>query len=426
MIYLTFVSLGLPDSLLGSAWPVMYPELGAPVAAQSALSMLISACTIVSSLATAKLVRRWGTGRLVAASVGLTAAAILGFSACREFWQLVLLTLPYGLGAGAVDSALNNYVAIHYGPRHMSWLHCCWGIGTSVGPVAMGWALAGPLSWHGGYLVIGVAQAAITAALVASLPLWRRTGAAVADGAKMAESSDAADSGSGCADKTCGSSSNGDNPGTSHEGGEGQGGSAAKPLSYPELLRLPGAAAVIGSFGCYSALESSMGLWIASHLVLARGIGEAQAASMVALFYLGITFGRFVSGVVANRVAGRNMIRAGQVVIACGLVLLVTCKNDAAALSAAIALVGLGCAPIYPSIVALTPSRFGEAASQGMVSLQMACAYVGSTFFPPVCALVAGAGAAGALPWLYVAVLALMVALSELANRRTARISSRG
>lgn len=166
-------------------------------------------------------------------------------------------------------------------------------------------------------------------------------------------------------------------PGTSHEGGEGQGGSAAKPLSYPELLRLPGAAAVIGSFGCYSALESSMGLWIASHLVLARGIGEAQAASMVALFYLGITFGRFVSGVVANRVAGRNMIRAGQVVIACGLVLLVTCKNDAAALSAAIALVGLGCAPIYPSIVALTPSRFGEAASQGMVSLQMACAYVG-------------------------------------------------
>lgn len=351
--------------------------------------------------------------------------------------------LGHGLGAGAIDSALNNYVAIHYGPRHMSWLHCCWGIGTSVGPVAMGWALAGPLSWHGGYLVIGVAQAAITAALVASLPLWRRTGAdrdgaAVADGAKMAESSDAAgagagnegcvndaagasrangdaaDSGSGCADKTCGSSSNGDNPGTSHEGGEGQGGSAAKPLSYPELLRLPGAAAVIGSFGCYSALESSMGLWIASHLVLARGIGEAQAASMVALFYLGITFGRFVSGVVANRVAGRNIIRAGQVVIACGLVLLVTCKNDAAALSAAIALVGLGCAPIYPSIVALTPSRFGEAASQGMVSLQMACAYVGSTFFPPVCALVAGAGAAGALPWLYVAVLALMVALSEL------------
>ena len=156
----------------------------------------------------------------------------------------------------------------------------------------------------------------------------------------------------------------------SHEGGEGQGSSAAKPLSYPELLRLPGAAAVIGSFGCYSALESSMGLWIASHLVLARGIGEAQAASMVALFYLGVT-----------------------------------CKNDAAALSAAIALVGLGCAPIYPSIVALTPSRFGEAASQGMVSLQMACAYVGSAFFPPVCALVAGAGAAGALPWLYVAVL---------------------
>ena len=244
VIYLTFVSLGLPDSLLGSAWPVMYPELGAPVAAQSALSMLISACTIASSLATAKLVRRWGTGRLVAASVGLTAAAILGFSACKEFWQLVALAVPYGLGAGAIDSSLNNYVAIHYGARHMSWLHCCWGVGTSVGPVAMGWALAGPMSWHGGYLVIGVAQALITVVLACSLPLWKNSA-----GEKDAD-----------------------------EAGGAAGGSV-EGLGYRELLRLPGAGAVIASFGCYSALESSCGLWIASLLVLGRGVGEAQAAS---------------------------------------------------------------------------------------------------------------------------------------------------
>lgn len=385
VIYLTFVSLGLPDSLLGSAWPVMYPELGAPVAAQSALSMLISACTIVSSLATAKLVRRWGTGRLVAASVGLTAAAILGFSACKEFWQLVALAVPYGLGAGAIDSSLNNYVAIHYGARHMSWLHCCWGIGTSVGPVAMGWALAGPMSWHGGYIVIGIAQALITAVLVCSLPLWKRS----------------------TGEKDAGESTAGSTAGGAVEG-----------LGYGELLRLPGAGAVIASFGCYSALESSCGLWIASLLVLARGVGEAQAASMVALFYMGITVGRFLAGVVADRVAGPRMIRIGQCVIAVGLAALVAGGRDAAVLSVAIALVGLGCAPIYPSIVALTPSRFGEASSQGMVSLQMACAYVESTFFPPVCALVVGAGGAALLPWLYVAVLAAMVVLAELANRR--------
>lgn len=385
VIYLTFVSLGLPDSLLGSAWPVMYPELGAPVAAQSALSMLISACTIASSLATAKLVRRWGTGRLVAASVGLTAAAILGFSACKEFWQLVALAIPYGLGAGAIDSSLNSYVAIHYGARHMSWLHCCWGVGTSVGPVAMGWALAGPVSWHGGYLVIGIAQALITAVLVCSLPLWKN----------------------GPGEKDVGESAAGN-----------AAGGAAEELGYGELLRLPGAGASIASFGCYSALESSCGLWIASLLVLARGVAEAQAASMVALFYVGITAGRFLAGVVADRVAGPQMIRIGQGVIAAGLAALISGGRDATALSVAIALIGLGCAPIYPSIVALTPSRFGEAASQGMVSLQMACAYVGSTFFPPVCALVVGAGGAALLPWLYVAVLAAMFVLAELANSR--------
>lgn len=381
VIYLTFVSLGLPDSLLGSAWPVMYPELSAPVAAQSALSMLISACTIVSSLATAKLVRRWGTGRLVATSVGLTAAAILGFSACKEFWQLVALAVPYGLGAGAIDSSLNNYVAIHYGPRHMSWLHCCWGIGTSVGPVAMGWALAGPMSWHGGYLVIGIAQAVITAVLFCSLPLWKRSA------------------------------------GEKDEGESASNGATEKP-GYGALLRLPGAGVVIASFGCYSALESSCGLWIASLLVLARGVGEAQAASMVALFYLGITAGRFLAGVVADRIAGPQMIRIGQGVIALGIAALAAGGSDTAVLSIAIALIGLGCAPIYPSIVALTPSRFGEAASQGMVSLQMACAYVGSTFFPPVCALVVGTGGAALLPSLYAVVLAAMIALAELANRR--------
>ena len=383
IIYLSFVSLGLPDGLLGAAWPAMHSDLGAAVSLAGTISVVICLGTIVSSLMTDRLVRRLGTGRLTAASVAMTAVALFGFSTCTALWQLVLWAIPYGLGAGAVDAALNAFVATHYAARHMNWLHCCWGVGTSVGPVAMGWALAGPMSWHGGYLVIGVAQALITVVLACSLPLWKNSA-----GEKDAD-----------------------------EAGGAAGGSV-EGLGYRELLRLPGAGAVIASFGCYSALESSCGLWIASLLVLGRGVGEAQAASMVALFYVGITAGRFLAGVVADRVDGQQMIRIGQGVIAVGLAALIAGGRDAAALSVAIALIGLGCAPIYPSIVALTPSRFGEAASQGMVSLQMACAYAGSTFFPPVCALVAGVGGAALLPWLYAAVLVAMFVLAELANSR--------
>ena len=381
VIYIAFVSLGLPDSLLGSAWPVMYTELGAPVAAQSVITTIITACTVVSSLATAPLMRRLGTGKIVAGSVALTAAAILGFSASTSLWQLLLLALPYGLGAGSIDSALNSYVAVHYGERHMSWLHCCWGIGTSVSPVIMGWALTGPMGWHGGYLVIGVIQAVITAVMVFSLPLWKR-GAQGADA--EAEPADGAASGG---------------------------------FTYAEVLRMPGAKSAIFSFGCYSAFEYVCGLWSASHLVLARGITEAQAATMVSFFYMGITVGRLISGFIAPRVGSRNMIRIGQGIVVAGLALLIVGRGEAA-LSCALALIGLGCAPIYPSIIALTPERFGEAASQSMVSLQMACAYVGSTFAPPLCALMVSAGGAALVPGLLVGVLVVMALLSERANIR--------
>ena len=390
VIYLAFISLGLPDSLLGSAWPVMYVELGAPVGAQSFITMIITACTIVSSLATAPLMRRMGTGKLVAGSVAMTALSILGFSASSALWQLLLIAIPYGLGAGAIDSALNNYVAIHYGERHMSWLHACWGIGTSVSPLIMGWALAGPMSWHGGYLVVGIMQAVITAVLVFSLPLWKEgTGANAASGAE-----DAAGSGAG-----------------------------EKPdaaISYKDALAIPGAKTAIFSFGCYSAFEYICGLWSASYLVLARGISEAGAATMASFFYMGITAGRLISGFIAPHVGSKNMIRLGQGIAAAGLVLLVAGQGEAA-LSAALLLVGLGCAPIYPSIISLTPERFGEKASQSMVSLQMACAYAGSTFAPPLCALMVSAGGSALVPALLAAILVAMVLLAEGANKKLAR-----
>ena len=397
IIYLTFISLGLPDGLLGAAWPVMHADLGAPIAAQSAISIVISGSTIVSSLLTARLVQKLGTGLLSAISVACTAAAIIGFSIAGNLWQLCLIAVPYGLGAGAIDAALNNYVALHFGARHMSWLHCCWGVGASAGPVVMGWALASPLSWHGGYLAIGVAQVAITATLFLTLPLWKRDGAderittnATGDGGKTATESDR------------------------HTASE-------TPLTNSQLLRLPGALTAICSFGCYCALESATGLWIASYLVIARGIDAATAASIVSLFFIGITVGRLLSGFAAGVLNSVQQIRVGQALVAVGIACLLFAPA-VALLWVAVGLMGLGCAPIYPSIIALTPHRFGKRASQGLVSLQMACAYTGSSLVPPLFGLVAGSGGAAAIPFLLLALLAANMLLSE---RTTALTSAR-
>lgn len=463
VIYLTFISLGLPDSLLGTAWPVMHVELAAPVAAQSLISIIISCCTIASSLLTAKLVHKLGTGKLTALSVALTAGAILGFSATNAFWQLCIIAIPYGLGAGAIDSALNNYVALNYGARHMSWLHCCWGIGASVGPLVMGWALAEPLSWHGGYLAIGAMQAIITAALFLSLPLWKSTDGHAGDGAANERAAVQADpAGTSHAmyagQAECANGPNG--PKRTQAVAQQACGRAAdhvecewaaaepeckqadpakpeckqveaakpkhkqteahpeRPLTNRELLRLPGARAAIGSFGTYCALEGSIGLWIASYLTMARGLDAATAASIVSQFFLGITIGRLVSGFTAQWLTSENQIRLGQVLIAGGLIGLVALNGGVAA-GACTFVAGLGCAPIYPSIVALTPKRFGERASQGLVSLQMACAYAGSMLVPPVFGLVAGAGGAVLIPYMIAALLVTNTILAELAVRKT-------
>lgn len=410
VIYLTFISLGLPDSLLGTAWPVMHVDLAAPIAAQGLISVIISCCTIVSSLLTARLVHRLGTGRLTALSVALTAGAILGFSTTNAFWQLCLIAIPYGLGAGAIDSALNSHVALNYGARHMSWLHCCWGIGASVGPLVMGRALASPLSWHAGYLAIGFIQAAIAAVLLFSLPLWRTAGTEPADGdnedapalasGERPRGRDALNGQALSADVTDARSS------------------LDRPLTNRELLKLPGAVASIGSFGFYCALEGSIGLWVASYLVMVRSIDTATAASIVAQFFMGITIGRLVSGFAAQWLTSENQIRIGQGLIAGGLIGLLV-LDGAVAAGIAILLMGLGCAPIYPSIVALTPKRFGAKASQGLVSLQIACAYAGSMLVPPIFGIAAGAGGAALIPIMIAVLLVTNTTLAELAVRKT-------
>jgi fucose permease len=387
IIYISFISLGLPDSLLGSAWPSMYSDLGVPVSYAGIISMIIAGCTIISSLFSDRIVRRLGTGRVTAISVGMTAAALMGFSFSRSFASLCLWAVPYGLGAGSVDASLNNFVALHYKARHMNWLHSFWGVGASIGPYIMGACLIGTFSWkgaagwNGGYRVISIIQIVLTAVLVFSLPLWK----------KMTESSG---------------------------GNEEQ---KAEQLSIRQLLSLPQAKPILIAFFCYCSLESSAGLWGAVYMVMQKGITKEAAAKLIALFYLGITIGRFLSGFISVKVSNRNMIRLGQVIALCGIVTLFISPNTLST-AAGFLLTGLGCAPIYPALLHQTPDRFGKNVSQSIMGMQMACAYVGSTFTPPVIGYIVEHVSVALYPVLLLVFAVLMAVMVEYCNRKQRHI----
>ena len=377
IIYLAFISLGLPDSLLGSAWPSMYPLLGVPVSYAGILSMIISFGTIVSSLNSDRLTRALGAGRVTAISVGMTAAALFGFSISTQFWMLCLWAVPYGLGAGSVDAALNNYVALHYESRHMSWLHCMWGIGTMVSPMVMGRVLAGGGPWTAGYRYIALFQIALTAVLFLSLPLWqKRTGEAAEDG------------------------------------------TAPQALSLGQVFRLPGAKEVMLCFFCYCALETTAGLWASSYLTLTRGVAADTAASFASLFYIGITAGRAACGFLTLKLSDTQMIRLGQGVLAVGVAALLVPGPQLLAL-AGLVLVGVGCAPIYPSIIHATPDHFGADRSQAVIGIQMASAYVGNLVMPPLFGLLANNITPALFPFYLLALLVLMVFMHEQLVRKT-------
>lgn len=389
IIYLAFIGLGLPDSAIGSAWPTMAPDLGAGVSWVGVVTMIISAGTILSSLQSVRVVERFGTGRVTAVSVGLTAAALAGFSVATEFWQLCLLAIPYGLGAGAVDAALNTYVAVHYESQHMSWLHCMWGVGASGGPLIMAQCL-GVGSWSLGFLVLGGLQLAIVIVLTLSLPLWR-------DKALPRMADDADDAGSGDAE--------------------------GAPISRRALLRRDGVLAVLTCFFCYCALESTCGVWAASYCTFARGIDAQTAASWASLFYIGITVGRGVSGFISLKVSDHNMIRLGQALIALGIGAMLLPLGDTMLL-VGLVLVGLGCAPIYPSIIHATPARFGNDVALALTGMQMAFAYVGTLVVSPLFGVI-GQGISMELypPYLLVFLLVMVVAaekVNALMRRRAA------
>ena len=366
VIYLAFISLGLPDALLGSAWPVMQGELNLPISFAGAISMTISGGTILFSLLSDRMTRKMGAGLVTALSVLMTAAALFGFSISAKPWMLIAWSIPYGLGAGAVDAALNNYVALHYSSRHMSWLHCMWGVGTTISPFIMSMALQRGWGWQTGYRSVSYIQVALTASLFLSLPLWKKRTVAE-DGGAPAD---------------------------------------AKPKSLVQLLRIPGVPLILLTFFGYCAMETTAGLWASSYLVSARGVEAGTAARFASLYYLGITLGRFLNGFIADRFGDRNMIRAGLgLALVSILVILLPWR-----ICPLIGLVtmGVGSAPIYPCIIHSTPESFGRENSQAIIGVQMASAYIGSTFMPPVFGLIAQYGSIGAYP-VYLMVFALLM-----------------
>lgn len=370
VIYISFISLGLPDALLGSAWPSMYGEFGVPVSYAGGISMIIAVGTVISSLLSDRLTRKLGAGKVTAISVGMTAAAIFGFSISHSFEMLCLWAVPYGLGAGSVDAALNNYVALHFASRHMSWLHCMWGVGASLGPYIMGHALMVGGGWNMGYRYIALLQVVLTVVLLLSLPLWK----APTDNKADAE--------------------------------------PAPAITLAQILRIPGSKAVMVTFFCYCAAEQTAGLWASSYLVLQKEVSTQTAASFAGLFFIGITVGRALSGFLTMKLSDTQMVRLGQGIIAAGIAAFLLPLGEYAALVGLI-LIGLGCAPIYPCIIHATPDHFGADKSQAIIGVQMASAYVGTCLMPPLFGLIANHITVSLFPFYLLAILILMILMHE-------------
>lgn len=375
IIYIAFVSLGLPDALLGAAWPVIQPQFGVPVSWLGPVALLISAGTVVSSLWSDKLSVTFGTGKVTAFSIGMTAVALIGFALSRHYWMLCLFAIPYGLGAGAVDSCLNNYVAIHYSGKHMSWLHCMWGLGASTGPYIMSAAIAYMNNWTLGYWFIGILQVVLCVFIFASIPVWK----------------------------------NNDNNGQAE---------AYVPMSIKEIFALPGAKAVIITFFCYCALEQTAGQWASSYYYGHLGLSEGVCALLGSLYYTGITVGRFVNGFLTMKFSDKMLVRISICIIAIGLIVMLIPAGTVSGVLGML-IIGLGSAPIYPCVIHSTPSFFGASRSQAIIGVEMASAYVGICVMPPVFGYIAQLTGIWVLPLFLFAIACVMFISHEIVYKKT-------
>jgi fucose permease len=378
VIYLTFISLGLPDSLLGSAWPAMYSDLSVPISAAGYLSMIVSGGTVVSSLLSTRMIHKFGTRTVVIVSVALTAGALVGFSFSGNLLFLCLCAIPLGLGAGSIDAALNNFVALHYKAMHMNWLHCFWGIGATAGPLIMSAWLSKDSNWQMGYRTIGIIQSILVVILIISSPLWNRT-------AKQEDTQSPAEE------------------------------NEVVPIG--KLLRIPYAKAALIGFFAYCTVEVTAGLWGGSFAVEEYGISSNIAASWTSLFYFGITAGRLLSGFASIKWDTHHLIRAGQVIIGVGLILLFL-PIGAYKIPISLGLMGLGCAPIFPSMLHQTPRVFTPSVSQAMMGVQMAFGYIGATFMPPLFGLLSKGIGISLYPFFLAVAAVIMIVSSEQIARR--------
>lgn len=376
IIYLAAISLGLPDSLLGSVWPTIQQELEAPLYGASLIYMIVTCGTITSSLMSERLTHRFGAGNVTAVSIGITCFAIFGNSISTEFWHLCLFAIPYGLGAGSIDAALNNYVATHYPSRYMSWFHGLWGIGTIIGPYIFGYTLAAGMAWNAGYRYAAIIQSAIAVIVIISLPLWKKQiqPEAVSE-------------------------------------------QASKPLTLKETICLPGAKESFVTFFCYGAIEQTAALWASSYMVQYCNIDTVTAARYASMFYIGITAGRLASGFFTLRFSDSQMARLGMTLVACGIFALVLPLGVGVTLAGLIT-IGLGCAPIYPCILHATPELFGTDKSQAMIGVQMAVSYLGIFSMPPLFGFLATGIGVSLYPVYLAAVLTLMILMYEKLMRK--------
>lgn len=373
VIYIAFISLGLPDSLLGAAWPTIRVDFDVPLSYMGLVSMIIAGGTIISGLLSERLTKKFGTRTVTIVSVFLTAAALLGFSTTHAFYQLCLWGIPYGLGAGAIDAALNNYVALHYNSRHMSWLHCFWGVGTIISPYIMSYALTHS-TWNHGYRMVSYLQFAIVVILLLSIPLWNIHK-------------------------------------QSHQ--EQQ---EVPVLGIKGALKIKGVPTLLIGFFAYCAAEATTMLWASSYLEGTHGISKDKAAAFGSLFFIGITVGRFLSGFISEKFGDNRMIRLGTGIALCGVCCIVI-PNPIVSMIGFI-IIGLGCAPVYPCIIHSTPYNFGAENSQGIIGIQMASAYVGSTFMPPIFGLIANHISLQLMPIYLAAFLTLLLVMISLTEKK--------
>ena len=380
LIYVCFISLGLPDSLLGSAWPVLHEEIAVPVSYAGIISMIISVGTIVSSLFSDRIVRRFGAGKITAVSVAMTAVGLFGFSISSQFWMLVLWAIPYGIGGGGVDSVLNNYVALHYKPQQMSGLHCFWGVGASISPYIMSFSLVKFDNWHYGYRIVSVIQIILSIFIFINLPLWKANSSE-----KEKET----------AEKT-----------------------ESQPLKLGEIFSIPGAVPCILTFFGYCALETTTSLWASSYLVQESGFTPGIASAFASLFYIGITVGRGINGFLAMKWRDRALIRLGLSLIGVGILCVFLPLGRNLDL-VGFAVIGLGCAPVYPCIIHMTPDVFGKEKSGAMIGVQMAFAYLGFCLMPPLFGVLANHITIALLPPYLLLFLILMFVMHEIVVKKT-------